>query len=59
MIDFDGQLYVNARGWRLAYNVLAVAWLWLRRGVLCRHVWQGERCSKCGAWNGPHGWYFE
>jgi hypothetical protein len=31
LTDFDGKLYVNARGWKLLYNALVVVWLWVTR----------------------------
>ncbi len=29
--DFDGQLYINARGWKLVYNLFKIIVLWLTR----------------------------
>jgi len=29
--DHDGQLYVDARGWKLIYNAVKLLWLWLTR----------------------------
>ena len=31
MIDFDGRLFVNAKGLKLVYNLFAVIWLWMTR----------------------------
>ena len=28
---FDGQLYINTRGWKLVYSLFKVIYLWLTR----------------------------
>lgn len=29
--DFDGVLYVDARWWKLGYNMVKIVWLWITR----------------------------
>lgn len=56
-------LFVNAKGLQIIWNVFAVTYRFVRRGLLCKHAWKSyglqTRCDKCGAWNHPDGWYFD